>query len=182
MNEIDTIMKLRVVYRELDEQFDIGYNDFLAIKISSRLRCSNGRCEWHTRFATGEVYGCKIIMSKALLDEFGWERFEKTFRHEVAHLANAVNGGNAHDKAFKRFCRAFGGSMNPKMAGSRYADCADTDFVRVIPKWIYTCPCGHSFNMARRMAYKKRVVRASRYTCAICKIHTLDKWTEKQIR
>jgi len=118
-------------------------------------------------------------MSKALLDEFGWIRFEKTFRHEVAHLANACKGKKGHDESFKRLCRAMGGSMNSKMAGIRYADCADTGYVKPIVKWIYTCPCGYKKEMAKRMSVKKRGNRA--YLCGSCRTYHLDTWTENKI-
>jgi len=180
MNEIDTIMKLRVVYRELDEQFKIGYNDFLTIKISKRLRSQNGNCSLDTSRCTGEVSNCKITMSKALLDEFGWERFEKTFRHEVAHLANRVRGGNNHDRSFKRICKTFGGSMNSGMAKGEFASCATVDFVKTIKKWQYSCPCGYVRKTAKRMSRKKRI-NGNRYRCGCCGEFRLDTWQEKKI-
>jgi len=179
MNEIDIRMKLKEIYWGLSEKFNFSYNDYPTIIISNRLRCRNGRCLRKRDTFSGEVRYCKITMSKALLDEFGWERFEKTFRHEVAHLANALlYRGKGHDKSFKRLCRDFGGSMNPKMAGYTYSDCASTDYIKPIIKYIYTCPCGLKRKMAKRMSYKKR--GNPNYYCRKCRI-TLDKWKEIRV-
>ena len=170
------INKLKSIFQDLKNQFNIQFEN-LKIVISSRLRSSNGHCAYYYNKWTKEVEYCVITMSKALLDEFGWERFEKTFRHEVSHLANAERGGKGHDRSFKNLCSLMGGSMNPKMAGSRYTHCADTGYVKPITKWIYSCPCGLEKKMAKRMKKGKR--GSSYYRCGKCGI-TLDKWTEKR--
>jgi len=179
MRLIEVENKLRNIFQSLKDQFSIPYHNYLEIIISSRLRSSNGHCECWRRNWTGEVESCKITMSRALLDEFGWERFEKTFRHEVAHLANACRGRRGHDESFKRICSEMGGAMNSKMAGLRYADCADNGYVKVVTKWIYTCPCGYQKKMSKRMSTKKRGNPG--YFCGVCRKNHLDTWTEQRI-
>jgi predicted SprT family Zn-dependent metalloprotease len=180
MNEIDTIMKLRVVFQDLSREFGFRYNDVLHIVISKRLRSSNGNCYFERDRFTQEAKNAVITMSKALLDEFGWETFETTFRHEVAHLANyLLYGGKNHDRTFKILCRKFGGTMNKSLAGYSYADCASSDYVKPIVKWVYTCPCGKEKKMAKRMATKKRGSR--NYRCGRCRTYTLDTWTEMRV-
>jgi len=180
MDEIDIIMKLRVVFQELSRKFDFRYNDVLHIVISKRLRSRNAEITYFRNRYLTEVSNAKITMSKALLDEFGWEAFENSFRHEVAHLANAIlyNGKN-HDKTFKMLCRKFGGTMNESLAGYSYADCADTRYVKPIIKWVYTCPCGKKREMAKRMSAKKRGSR--NYRCGRCRTYTLDTWKEMRV-
>ena len=178
MTDFETRLKLRTIYRELSEKHDFYSPCYLDIVISNRLRSSNGYCQ--TRKSCGELIEAKIVMSKALLEEFGWERFEKTFRHEVAHLANIIlYNGRCHSHSFKRLCQEFGGSMNTKMAGYKYSKCADTAYVKPIVKYIYTCPCGHQKKMAKRMNKRKR--ENPNYRCGVCKTHTLDTWKEQKI-
>ncbi len=128
--------RLRKIFSNLQQEFNWEYNGPFDIKISKRLRSSNGKYYLELDY-NGDVEYCKIIMSKALLDEFGWESFEKTFRHEVAHIANYIlYRGERHDESFKRFCRAFGGTMNKSLAGHRYSDCAnDNNYVKPIIKF-----------------------------------------------
>ena len=183
MNEKYVINKLKDIYMELSEKHEFYLNCSLQIVLSNRLRSSNGNC--YIRFGDWtkkEVVKAKITMSKALLTEIGWEEFEKTFRHEVAHLANAVlYGKSGHDFGFKVLCRDFGGTMNRKMAGYQFSDCASDpeNYVKTIKKWEYTCPCGKKKLMAKRMSRKKRGNRG--YRCGKCRKYTFDTWTEKQL-
>jgi len=180
LNDFEIRSKLRSVYMELSEKYDFYCSCYLDIVISNRLRSCNGYIETNRSKATGEIFNAKITMSKALLDEFGWDRFEKTFRHEIAHLANRIiNNKSGHGHSFKRLCQKFGGSMNSRMAGCQYSKCADTAYVKPIIKWIYTCPCGFEKKMAKRMASKKR--GNSCYRCGKCKIHYLDAWKETKV-
>ncbi len=172
--------RLRKIFSNLQQEFNWEYNGPFDIKISKRLRSNNGNCyfSWHT--CSRDVKYCKIIMSKALLDEFGWESFEKTFRHEVSHLANYIlYRGRNHNESFKRLCRAFGGTMNSSLAGYKYSDCAGNNYVKPIIKWIYICPCGKIKKMAKRMNKRKR--GSSNYRCGRCKTYTLDEWTEERV-
>lgn len=171
-------LRLRKVYNELEREFNFIYNDYLEIGISKRLRSKNGQCYYYRDRITGEVSCAIITMSKALLEEFGWDVFENTFRHEVAHLANAITGGKGHDKSFKRLCRDFGGKMNKGLAGYEFADCASSDYVKPIVKWIYTCPCGYKKKMSKRMKKSKR--GNSIYSCGKCG-NGLHTWTEKRV-
>ena len=182
MTDFEIRSKLRSVYNGLSEEFQFYYPHHLNIVISNKLRCENGNIQWNNkyRFNLRDVDDVKITMSKALLNEFGWERFEQTFRHEVAHLANMLlNGRRGHGESFKRLCQKFGGTMNRKMAGSRYSDCASTEFVKKLVKWIYICPCGKKKEMARRMNKRKR--NSPYYRCGRCRTNTLDTWTETRV-
>lgn len=173
-------MKLREIYQSLSDEFNFYYQGHIKIKISSRLRSSNGYIEIRRHFLTKQLIEVTVVMSKALLNEFGWDSFEKTFRHEIAHLANEILYNNTgHGESFKRLCQQFGGSMNRKMAGNRYSDCASKTYVKPIIKWIYTCGgCGLEKKMAKRMNNRKR--GNSDYRCGKCRT-TLDDWTEKRV-
>ena len=170
----DTVRRLTDIYNELEKKYNFYCPSSIKIVISSRLRKSNGVC-WIYQ----NPMRFKIVMSKALLDEFGWDIFEKTFRHEVAHVANCIlHNSSKHDMNFKVLCRDFGGTMNPKMAGHAFADCASTDYVKTIKKWSYTCKCGHVKNIARRMSWAKRTYKS--HVCPKCR-GWVCKWEEKRI-
>ena len=179
MDEREIQLKLRAIYRELSNDFNFSLPGYLEIVISKRLRRYNGNCEiWWSR-VTREATRAKITMSKALLDEFGWESFETTFRHEVAHIANHIlYDRRGHNESFKRLCQKFGGTMNSRLAGVRYADCAHIGYVKTIKKWVYKCPCGLEKKMARRMNSRKR--GSSNWRCGKCGI-TLDNWQEIRV-
>lgn len=179
MTHLEIDIKLRQVYQNLKVEFNIPFKYHLHIVISKRLRSCNGHCKTTMNRVTKEVHYAQITMSQALLEEFGWETFEKTFRHEVAHITNRICGGNNHDNSFRRLCEQYGGSMAPSKAMSQFSNCTTQHFVEVIIKWIYTCPCGYQKKMAKRMSRKKR--GNPRYRCGSCRIHTLDKWTEQQV-
>ena len=172
----DVEKELRTIYDELCDEYN--FHCKLEIVISKRLRSCNGRCFADIPF--GVLLSAKIIMSKALLDEFGWIRFEKTFRHEVAHIANYILYGTVnHNRTFKILCQKFGGSMNRTMAGREFIDCAEKDFVKPIIKYEYHCPsCGYIKKMSKRMNKGKRF--SSRYSCGECGT-TLDRWIEKKV-
>jgi predicted SprT family Zn-dependent metalloprotease len=180
MSDLETISKLKNVYEELSKEHNFVCPCEVEIVISNKLRSSNGRIEYETRRWNNEIIKAKVTMSKALLTEFGWETFEQTFRHEIAHLANKIiYSGKNHDNTFKLLCRKFGGKMNTTMAGVAFRDCASDKFVEPIAKWIYTCPCGYEKKMGKRMIAKKR--GNPRYRCGYCKKHTLDTWTERKV-
>jgi len=174
MNNVEN--KLREVYNFLAKKYNFEV-DSLEIVISNRLRSSNGRCCIHKDFL--DRFTVEIFMSKPLLDEFGWEIFEQTFRHEVAHIANKILfNGKHHDISFKRLCEQFGGKMNPKMAGEIFKNCASTDYVETIKKWSYTCRCGVVSLRAKRMSWKKRTHRT--HVCRSCRGSVAD-WVENKI-
>ena len=174
-----TEIKLRRIYRELSEEFDFYCPCYLEIVISKRLRSCNGNCWVTTDRFSKNIKEAKITLSKAVLDEFGYDRLEKTFRHELAHLAQYIwYGDSGHNSTFKDICSRFGGSMNPTMAGRKYSHCADTNYVKTIKKWHYTCPCGFVKKMARRMNSTKR--GNSCWRCGKCGT-SLDKWKETRV-
>ena len=180
MSDFEIRSKLRDVYMELSEKHDFHCECYLDIIISDRLRSCNGYIEIKRATATGEILSARVTMSRALLVEFGWDRFEKTFRHEIAHLADRIIfNGKKHGRSFKVLCERFGGSMNPRMAGYQYSKCADTAYVKPLTKWVYTCPCGYEKKMAKRMATKKR--GSSNYRCGQCRTHSLDTWKETRV-
>jgi len=172
---------LREIATKLSDDFNFSIPDCLEIVISNRLRSCNGTITWEkSRFDTSRLVFCKIVMSRALLDEFGWEAFETTFRHELAHLANIVlYNTKGHGESFKRLCQLLGGTMSKKKAGTKYADCASVSYVKVIIKWEYHCPCGYIKKMAKRMNRRKR--GSKYYGCGKCKIHKLDTWKEVRV-
>ena len=63
--------RLRKIFKDLQDEFNFYYNGPFDIKISRRLRSLNGRIYYEFDY-NGDVEYCNIIMSKALLDEFGW--------------------------------------------------------------------------------------------------------------
>lgn len=168
------IQKLRSIFEDLSNKYKFSCH-CLEIVISDRLRSSNGQCEWRK-----DVFGfifARITMSKPLLDEFGWERFEKSFRHEVAHIADAYGRNKSrHDMHFKIICQKFGGSMNSKMAGNIFSDCASTEYIQPIRKWKYQCSCGNHFLRTKKMNADVR----SRTICGICRL-SMTKWEEIQL-
>jgi len=171
------INKLRDIYNALETEFDFYCPVNVKIVISNRLRSSNGYFQGKKNRYTKEIISAKIVMSKALLDEFGWEIFEQTFRHEVAHIANLIiHNGKGHDYSFKRLCQAMGGKMNESMAGYTFKECASNDYVETIKKWLYTCPCGAKWKRAKRMSVKIRLSN-SRY-CNKCKT-PVPQWEER---
>ena len=165
--------KLWDVYTELKREHDFRLGA-LVIKISKRLRSSAGKCLSNTR---QDVY--TITMSRPLLEEFGWERFEKNFRHEMAHAYCSQKYGRiGHNHTFKRTCVAFGGSMNTSMAGYAYKEASTTEYCKTIKKYRYTCPCGISMEYAKRMSVKMR--NSTRHTCRTCKT-AVAHWKEEMI-
>ena len=50
MDEIDIIMELRVIFRNLQDKFNWRYNGLLDINISKRLRSNNGNCYYQFDF------------------------------------------------------------------------------------------------------------------------------------
>jgi predicted SprT family Zn-dependent metalloprotease len=188
MNDFEVKQKLRSIYLSLSQEYDFHYHcplDAVDIVISTRLRSCNGnilirRNPLYEPSFSRKIANAKITMSRALLNEFGWDSFETTFRHEVAHLADTIlHNGRGHGTTFKRLCQKFGGTMNQRMAGFLYADCAETNYVKPITKWIYKCSgCGVERKMAKRMSYKKR--GNPRFSCRRCRT-TLDKWQESRV-
>jgi len=173
MTENEIQSKLWNVYFELSKKHDFELSS-LVIKISKRLRSCNGYCESNT-FLDHH----KIVLSKPLLDGFGWDRFEKTFRHELAHVYCEKYYGNCgHNKTFKRICVLFGGSMNRKMAGHKYEEAASSQFVKTIKKYKYTClNCNQSIERAKRMSKKIRLSKT--HKCSNCKNPVLNFKEEK---
>ena len=171
-NEIKN--KLWDVYTELKKKhnFHLGC---LFIKVSKRLRSSAGNCCSNRR---SDIY--TITMSKPLLDEFGWERFEKNFRHELAHAyCEKTYGRCGHNHTFKRTCVQFGGSMNPNMAGYLYKESATTEYVKTIKKYKYTClKCNSNIEYAKRMSSKVR--NSKRHRCVKCS-NPISNWKEEII-
>ncbi len=173
MENMEIRGKLHSIYNELRDKFNFSCES-LEIVISSRLRSSNGYCR------TGRfILHAKIVMSRVLLDEFGWETFERSFRHEVAHIANRfLYNGSSHNGTFKQLCRNFGGTMNNIMAGETYKDCASSDYVKPIIRYEYHCSCGFVAKRTKRMSIKKRTKPT--HTCRGCGELVMN-WKEKRV-
>ena len=165
--------KLWNIYFELSKKHDFEFKS-LIIKISNRLRCIAGKC-YTNRILDHHI----ITMSKPLMDEFGWKRFETTFKHELAHAyCEKYYGRCNHNDTFKRTCVLFGGSMNEIMAGNIYRDAGTIEYTKTIKKYRYTCPCGKTIERAKRMSYKIR--NNPRRLCVKCGTTIVD-WKEERI-
>jgi predicted SprT family Zn-dependent metalloprotease len=188
-NYINSLIEIQ---EQLERDFNFSCPVHIKIVISKRLRSSNGSAQWRFHPLTRDILEAKITMSYALLEEFGWEQFEKTFRHEMAHIVNYLwhgktrlfirgrwrFGGCGHDLNFKRICKDFGGSMNKNFARNGFEKCATNKFVKTIKKWSYTCPCGHVKKTAKRMSVKKRTLAT--HVCRTCRTYT-NQWIERKI-
>lgn len=104
----------------------------------------------------------KIEISGPHIEAFGAERMIGALRHELAHQVAMIKYGiTGHAEAFKRICADMDGSMNRRMAGARYSQCATDDFIKV-ENWRYTCPdCGNSWTRSRRYT----TAQAARRVC-----------------
>ncbi|MFA5759411.1 MAG: SprT-like domain-containing protein [Clostridia bacterium] len=161
--------KLKELYERLQIEFGF-YTDDIEIVLSERLNSRMGSVQYLYVFDGSDIVGIKdikVTMALNSLSQFGWERFEKTFRHEVAHIINALKGGRGHDKRFKRICLAIGGSMNPTMAGYSFSECATQEYLKTETKYEYICPkCHLVITRAKRMAQK--ILTNPRRICPTC--------------
>ncbi|MCD6434951.1 MAG: SprT-like domain-containing protein [Clostridiales bacterium] len=173
------INSLRDVQESLEREYNFCCPVHLDIVISKRLRSANGTFNIKIDFMK-IIESAKITMSYALLEEFGWEQFEKTFRHEMAHLANyIIYKGKTHDLNFKILCQKFGGTMNSRLAVNSFSDCSTNKFVEAKKNWKYTCPCGYSRKTTKRMSVKKRTLNT--HVCGSCCVCYTSKWQEQKI-
>ena len=165
--------KLWDVFTQMKAEHDFTLGA-LIIKISKRLRSQAGNCLSDNR---NDVY--TITMSRPLFEEFGWERLEKNFRHELAHAyCNRYIGNCGHNHKFKEICVKFGGSMNERMAGWRYKEASTNEYCQTIKKWEYICPCGLKIQRAKRMSKKIRL--GTTHFCRKCKTKVIE-WKEVQL-
>lgn len=155
MTDYEIKQKLLEVSKSLQEKFNWNVAE-LQIVLSKRLRCSAG--------VVKRVKSCdswKITLSMPLFEQFGYNRVETTFRHELAHIYCLQRGYGGHCDFFKKICVLFGGSLNPRMAGARYAEAATDEYVRYERKpfkYIYICPgCGKEIKRRKRMAQHIRL-------------------------
>jgi predicted SprT family Zn-dependent metalloprotease len=122
----------------------------------------------------------KINISNDYYKEFGIERSIGTLRHELAHLVGYIKTGRVdHGEVFKRECLALGGTMNPKMAGRRFADSACSDYIRGSIKnykYVYSCPnCSNKIERSRKISDATK-----RKACGRC--HTkVSLWSEQYV-
>lgn len=171
ISKTEVISKLKALYSKLQLEFNFQ-TPYIEIILSERLNSFMGQVFYEYIFdEDGYISGLKNIKIKMALNslyQFGWERFEKTFRHEVAHIINALKGGRGHDRQFKRICMAIGGSMNPKMAGYSFAECATKEYLKTETKYEYICPtCSIVITRAKRMAQK--ILTNPRRLCPQCR-------------
>lgn len=119
---------------------------------NNRLRTSAGRAVQNRMNRN-----CwRIELNPKYYATYGLERVIGTYRHELAHVAAWIFYGEpGHTTNFKRFCKLFGGTMNPGQAGKRASANATTEYLTTTPKWRYTCPsCGLTFTRKRQLPQK----------------------------
>ncbi len=176
MSDYETIAKLRKIYDDLVKEMGDAIESTLSISFSSRFKTRAGDCR---QIGINEF---RIRLSKKLYNEFGYERIEKTFRHELAHLYCFKRRDYKHSQLFKRVCNQFGGSMNKRMAGWRYEESASKEYIprtRMAKKWKYTCnKCKNSFERANKMS--KKIFNNANRVCCHCKNPTTN-FTEERI-
>lgn len=118
-----------------------------------------------------------IRLAHGFFEEFGFDRSQRTLRHEMAHvLDNIYNGSTGHGESFKKLCVELGGSMNSLQAGTRYAEAAETRWLHT-DVWEYTCKCGNSISRSRRFTVRQM----QRNWCKGCKAH-LYTWVLKRLK
>jgi predicted SprT family Zn-dependent metalloprotease len=151
-----TVAEAKALEAEVEricKEFDTPNN--IELEISKRMKLSAGRWEIKCQPGIGpmrdRIKVVKIKLSHRLYKDFGFDRLMKTLKHEMAHHINyVVYEGDGHDYNFKKLCAKFGGSMAPKMAGSRFADCATAEYCKRKSGYRYTCPtCGESHEKSR---------------------------------
>ena len=120
----------------------------IEVRWNRRLKTTAGR----VRRETEDGLSWTIELNPKYFEEWGEERILGTFRHELAHIADYLDTGRiGHGKSFRRYCRAFQGTMNTKLARD-HQECATTAYLRTPEKWQYTCPdCGANFQRKRRV-------------------------------
>ena len=175
MTDREIIAKLNAVYYELVERHGEALRCYFTISFSTRFQTKAGDCR-----KTG-FNSFRIRLSRKLLNQFGYERIEKTFRHELAHVYCFKRGIRGHCQSFKRVCNQFGGSMNSSMAGWQFKDSASTEYTESNRefKYKYTCNgCGKSFKYKRKMS--SRVFNNPNRRCTVCRTPTTN-FTEEHI-
>ncbi len=169
------IEKLKQVFDELAKEYNFSC-PCLEIVISKRMRSCNGRCDYNYHPSIGFKMA-KITISNALLEECGWERMEKTFRHECAHIADiCYRGKTEHDYHFKIICKKFGGSMPKRWAIGEFSECNPGISHKIIYKISYKCQCGNSISRVKRIS--KKVLKTQ--CCSSCQL-PLSKWKISKI-
>ena len=167
------------IYNELSSKHGFDCPVPLKIQIKALPNRGNGVFSYGT--ICNQLTEAAIIINRLALDMFGVEEMTKTFRHEVAHLANFVlYGGEDHDERFKQLCKEFGGHMNPTVAGEEYKECVGTSYYSPSLKFEYVCPkCGKSYPTSRKIVGDERKEMCF-YTCAQCDT-PFFKWHMKRL-
>lgn len=80
----------------------------------------------------------RISMSRKVLEAMTMEQFMNTLHHEIAHAL--VGPGHGHDAVWRDMHYTLGGN------GRR---CSQVDTSHIVPKWLGTCPNGHTISRHR---------------------------------
>lgn len=89
----------------------------------------SGQCNHRTR---------TISMSRKIIVAMDTEQFMNTLHHEIAHAL--VGPGHGHDQVWRDMHYALGGN------GRRQSQ---VDTTHITPKWLGTCPSGHTISRHR---------------------------------
>lgn len=105
-----------------------------------------------------------VELSTRYRQEYGWERSNGTFLHEMAHHIVWVKyGQRGHCHLWKMICKELGGTMNRKLAGYGFAESGTDKYIKTPWKYKYTCPCGATYKRKRRIQIKAGL------TCGKCR-------------
>jgi|SRR6056297_642388 len=150
------------------------YNQEIVVTYNHRLRTTAGRVGWNPGFQAW-----KVDLNPKYHQEFGLERMMGTLRHELAHIASwTLYRDLGHTKNFKRICELFGGTMNPRMAGTKYKSASTDQYLKAPPKLRYTCPnCGETLYLNKKVSGK----RYGRGICSKCKAPVIQFTIERSI-
>lgn len=148
---------------EVKKRFQQSYKDCCAkqselinipivVKFNSRLKVSAGRA---SKEATDKHHIIEI--NPKYYDQFGIDRIDGTFRHEIAHVVcYELYKDRYHSMQFKKLCVVFDGTMNKQMAGDKFTNNGTNDYIKSSYKWHYECPdCNNSFRRKRKISDKK---------------------------
>ena len=127
-------------------------NENLIVKYSGKMTKALGYCHGKYKFSTsglGKLYkdgfkDFKITLSKSWRKVSNVEEMVKTFRHELAHMIEAVYYKEfSHSRTWAKICKDLGGSMNDEHASYYDGEGISQEAItNKKSKYVYTCSCG----------------------------------------
>ena len=113
-------------YCKLVVDHKLKFPCFPIIRLSAKLKAKAGTVRYNY-----DLTRITITISKIHYEKFGLEITLNTLRHEVAHIiVHTINpDAPIHGTLFKVLCKKLGGTMNPKIAGSEFKECASSNYV-----------------------------------------------------